>query len=84
MIVDCERCAIRNVGCDDCVISVLLGTAAADVTDLDVDPDAVVSATTSRLDSPLRAAVNVLVASGLVDPRPVGDVHQLRPFSRAS
>ncbi|HWC84072.1 MAG TPA: hypothetical protein VG756_29275 [Pseudonocardiaceae bacterium] len=24
MIIDCDRCAIRGVGCSDCVISVLL------------------------------------------------------------
>jgi hypothetical protein len=24
MIIDCEKCAIRGVGCSDCVISVLL------------------------------------------------------------
>lgn len=24
MIIDCDRCAIRGIGCSDCVISVLL------------------------------------------------------------
>lgn len=84
MLVDCERCSVRDIGCDDCAIGVLLGTSAAAVDDLDIDPDSVVSATTSRLDPPLRAAINVLVAGGLVDRKPAGDVHQLRPFSRAS
>lgn len=25
MIVDCERCEVRGLACDDCVVSVLLG-----------------------------------------------------------
>jgi hypothetical protein len=25
LIVDCDTCAVRDVACDDCVISVLLG-----------------------------------------------------------
>jgi hypothetical protein len=25
MLIDCDRCAVRGAGCDDCVISVLLG-----------------------------------------------------------
>jgi hypothetical protein len=24
MIIDCDRCEVRNVACDDCVVSVLL------------------------------------------------------------
>lgn len=25
MIIDCDRCEMRNIACDDCVVSVLLG-----------------------------------------------------------
>jgi hypothetical protein len=25
MLIDCDACAVRGAGCDDCVISVLLG-----------------------------------------------------------
>jgi hypothetical protein len=25
MIIDCEKCEVRNVGCADCVVSVMLG-----------------------------------------------------------
>lgn len=25
MLIDCDECAMRNVACDDCVVSVLLG-----------------------------------------------------------
>ena len=28
MIIDCDRCAIRGVGCPDCVVSVLLDAPA--------------------------------------------------------
>lgn len=26
MLIDCDECAVRGPGCDDCVVSVLLGT----------------------------------------------------------
>ena len=25
MLIDCEKCEVRNVGCADCVVSVMLG-----------------------------------------------------------
>ena len=25
LVIDCDRCSMRGVGCDDCVVSVLLG-----------------------------------------------------------
>jgi hypothetical protein len=25
LLIDCDRCSMRGVGCDDCVVSVLLG-----------------------------------------------------------
>lgn len=25
MIIDCEKCEVRNVGCADCVVSMMLG-----------------------------------------------------------
>ena len=28
MIIDCDRCEMRDVACDDCVVSVLLATPA--------------------------------------------------------
>ncbi len=27
MIIDCERCEVRDIACDDCVVSVLLDAA---------------------------------------------------------
>jgi hypothetical protein len=29
MIIDCDRCEMRNIACDDCVVSVLLGAPPA-------------------------------------------------------
>jgi hypothetical protein len=26
MIIDCDRCEVRDVACDDCVVTALLGT----------------------------------------------------------
>lgn len=28
MLIDCEKCEARDVGCDDCVVSVMLGNPA--------------------------------------------------------
>jgi hypothetical protein len=29
MIIDCDRCEMRNIACDDCVVSVLLAAPPA-------------------------------------------------------
>lgn len=52
MIVDCDRCAVRDHACRDCVMSVLL------------DPPSGASPVT--LDAPEREALAVLAAQGLV------------------
>lgn len=31
MIIDCDRCELRDIACDDCVMSVLLQTPAEDI-----------------------------------------------------
>ena len=31
MIIDCDRCEMRNVACDDCVVNVLLSSPAEQV-----------------------------------------------------
>lgn len=33
--IDCDRCAVRGIGCGDCVVSILLGPP----TELDLAPD---------------------------------------------
>jgi hypothetical protein len=30
MIIDCDRCEMRDVACDDCVVTALLGAEAGD------------------------------------------------------
>ncbi|MGI8880328.1 MAG: hypothetical protein ACR2KJ_07460 [Jatrophihabitans sp.] len=35
MLIDCETCRVRDVGCSDCVISLLLGAPSS--VDLDED-----------------------------------------------
>ena len=52
MIIDCARCVGRPTECDDCVISVVLGSAFG-LVDLDADE---------------QTAVAVLAGSGLVPP----------------
>jgi hypothetical protein len=30
MIIDCDRCEMRDIACDDCVVTALLGASAGD------------------------------------------------------
>jgi hypothetical protein len=52
MLIDCDGCAARGLGCSDCVITVLLGAP----------PDGV------RLDETERRALAALADGGLVPP----------------
>lgn len=52
MVIDCDRCVVRDVGCADCVVTVLLGLPAGPV----------------QLDAEERAAIGVLAGGGLVPP----------------
>ena len=52
MLIDCDACAMRGQGCDDCVVTVLLGA-----------PDHALV-----IDDDERAALDVLARSGLVPP----------------
>ena len=69
--VDCDTCIARGAACDDCVVSVLLGTSGGSTRGggLDLDPDE-------------QAALEALADSGLVPPlrlirgvRPVQPIH---------
>ena len=57
MLIDCDACAARGIGCQNCVVTVILGAPpAAEVPDrVDLDPAE-------------RAAIAVLAGSGLVPP----------------
>ena len=50
MLIDCDGCAMRDLACDDCVVTVLLGST----------PGAV------EVDEGERRALDVLAESGLV------------------
>ncbi|WP_433184604.1 hypothetical protein [Actinoallomurus sp. CA-150999] len=52
MLIDCEKCEVRNVGCDDCVVSAMPLIPASG---LEIGP----------LE---RRALRVLAAEGLVPP----------------
>lgn len=54
MLIDCDTCAMRDIACSDCVVSVLLGSPAPDVP--------------VHLDETEQAAIGVLADSGLVPP----------------
>ncbi|MGH3661829.1 MAG: hypothetical protein ACRDTQ_08215 [Micromonosporaceae bacterium] len=50
MLIDCDTCQVRGVGCGDCVVSVILGGP----------PEGV------ELDPTERAALDVLAEAGMV------------------
>lgn len=62
MIIDCERCEVRGIACDDCVVGVLLG-----VPEPRRAGDPVPSgASVIQLDAPECRALDVLAAQGMV------------------
>lgn len=52
MVIDCDTCVMRDIACDDCVVSVLLGMPA----------------TGAVLDEEEHLALAVLAGGGLVPP----------------
>lgn len=52
MVIDCDRCTMRGIGCGDCVVTVLLGGPPYGV----------------ELDDDERHAIDVLAEAGLVPP----------------
>jgi hypothetical protein len=55
VLIDCDACVMRGPGCQDCVVTVVLGLAAERTGELRIDDDE-------------RAALDVLAQSGLVPP----------------
>lgn len=70
MLIDCDGCAVRDLACDDCVVTVLLGSPGARAASAGVE-----------VDDDERRALEVLADSGLV-PRlrlvPVGLPDEVR------
>jgi hypothetical protein len=52
VLIDCDRCAVRGLACNDCVVTVLLSRPPSGV----------------QLDEDERVAIGVLAESGLVPP----------------
>jgi hypothetical protein len=66
LLIDCDTCRARGVGCGDCVMTVLLGGPPAGVTLNDEERRAVDVLAAAGLVPPLRLVYDV--ASPLVDP----------------
>lgn len=63
MIIDCQSCPVRELHCDDCMVTTLLSPpVAADL----------------PLDAAERSAVTAFVASGLVSPTEASTVRARR------
>ena len=52
LVIDCDRCTMRGIGCGDCVVTVLLGGPPYGV----------------ELDEAERSAIDALAQAGLVPP----------------
>jgi hypothetical protein len=68
MLIDCETCAVRGIGCSDCVISVFLATPSNQDDGWDEGEPPVVDVGTIDLDDAERRAVATLAAGGLIPP----------------
>jgi hypothetical protein len=55
VLIDCDACVMKGPGCQDCVVTVVLGFSAE-------------RAGTLRIDDDERAALDALAQSGLVPP----------------
>ncbi|GEL17164.1 hypothetical protein PA7_10010 [Pseudonocardia asaccharolytica DSM 44247 = NBRC 16224] len=62
MIIDCERCEVREIACDDCVVGVLLGAPEPRIRGGEVPSGASVI----QLDAPECRALDALAAHGMV------------------
>ncbi len=69
MLIDCDSCAMRNIACSDCVVTMLLGAH---------DDEGTHEAGHSDLDDDERRAVELLAEAGLISPL------RLVPISRAN
>ncbi|MDX6287959.1 MAG: hypothetical protein QOG53_3444 [Frankiales bacterium] len=56
LVIDCETCTVRGVGCDDCVVTALL------------DMDGLTSEQDLELDADEARALDVLASGGLLPP----------------
>lgn len=68
MLIDCDRCEVRDIACGDCVIGVLLRTPEEDrpVPYLPVDMEPAGREEPLELAEPERRALEVLADQGLI------------------
>ncbi|MGI9092683.1 MAG: hypothetical protein ACR2FF_04410 [Mycobacteriales bacterium] len=64
MLIECDRCAMRDIACDDCVVSVLLATPAVRA----ADGSPAVPAAAPDFDDAEQVALVALADGGLVPP----------------
>jgi hypothetical protein len=69
MIIDCDRCTMRDIACADCVVTVLLSPPGAALPGFDEEE---------------KAALQVLAGSGLVPPLRLSLVERERPFGASA
>lgn len=62
IVIDCDRCTMRGIGCGDCVVTVLLGGPPFGV----------------ALDDEEQRAIDVLAQAGLVPPLRMVEPHESR------
>jgi len=75
MIVDCRTCSVRGQGCDDCVVTVLLGAPGPGESLSAVAPQA---AAGLALDAAESRVVSIFVGAGLVQPSAVAELRARR------
>ncbi len=68
MLIDCDSCAVRDLACQDCVVSVMLGMPARSSDQAAPSRESHGPVTRVELDGPERAALAVLAGHGLVPP----------------
>lgn len=61
MIIDCDRCEVRDIACGDCVVGVLLGAPGSAAAE-----EVPSGAPAMQLDAPEQRALAVLAEQGLV------------------
>lgn len=75
MIVDCRTCPVRGQGCDDCIVTVLLGAPGS------VNPPSAPAYQTAgglALDAAESRVVSIFVGAGLVQPAAVAGLRARR------
>lgn len=80
MLIDCESCRVRDVGCSDCVISLFLrggtGDRAYPADSMSPPHDSSAGSAVLDLDEAERRALDVLADGGLAPPLRLVPVHR--------